>query len=147
MRTFNAISIWFFWSVTFLMCLLWWFIRVVDTIPAPSGPFAPGEVERYTRFFWFNLATMTTLASLLCFGISNFWYRHGRPPGIGFWFSSLFLFVLVLAIPAGGFAPYFAVGDRSALQWVSLVVAGVFLVICFPRLPKSYRRTPPPIRG
>jgi hypothetical protein len=147
MRTFNAISIGFLWSVAFLSCLGYFIILALNVIlPATaSASVTLDQAAGYTRLFWFSIATMSVLAGFMCFAIGHFWFRRGRSPGFGFWLSTLLLFFLVAAIPASGFAPYFAVGDRSALQWVSLVVGGVFLVVSFSRLPKEFPRTPPPL--
>jgi hypothetical protein len=141
MRTFNAISSWLLWVLTVLLWLMFLFIRVVNAIPLVAA--TPDHAASYTNLFWGSLALMTGLSTIAYFALRQFWHRAGRPPGFWFWLISVFLYLCVAFIPASGFSPYFAVGDRSILQWVSLALGALFLALSFPRLPSAPSQAPP----
>jgi hypothetical protein len=119
------------------------FIRIVNAIPPVAA--TPEHAASYTNLFWGSLAMMTGLSAIAYFALRYFWHRSGRSPGVGFWLISVFLYLSVVFIPASGFSPYFAVGDRGILQWVSLAVGALFLVLSFPRLPSVPPQAPPPL--
>ncbi len=130
MSTFNAVTCWLLWVVTALFWLAFLFIRVVNAIP--RAVIAPEHAESYTKLFWVSLAILTAFFCAAHFAIRRFWHRAGRAPGFGFWLVSIVYYLCAMFIPASGFAPYFAVGDRSALQWVSLMIGALFLFLSFP---------------
>lgn len=143
MRIFNAVSSWLLWVVAVLLWLSLLFIRAVNAIP-PVTP-TPEHAADYTNLFWGSLGIMTGFASIAYFALRYFWHRRRRSPGIGFWLVRVFLYLCVTFISASGFSPYFAVGDRSILQWVSLVLGALFLVLSFPRLPSPPPQALPPL--
>lgn len=140
MRTFNAISSWFLWVLALVLWLMFLFIRVVNTIPPVTS--TAEHAASYTRVFWLSLFMLTALAALSYVALHYFWHRSGRSPGFGFWIVSVLFYLCAIFIPAGGFAPYFGVGDRSLLQWASLAFAGVLLILGFPHLPSDPTNAP-----
>jgi len=143
MRTFNAISSWLLWTIVVLYWLGSLFIRVVNTIPPVATE--PSKAASYTNLFWYGMAICFGVALVLHLALRFYWYRPRRSPGFGFWLLSILLYLFVLAASESGFAPYFAVGDRSIIQWVGLALGAVLLILSFPRLPAKPPQLPPPI--
>jgi hypothetical protein len=135
------------WILDVLFWLMFLFLRVVNAIPGLARPpehaanYTPEGAASFTHLFWVGLALMTATAAIAHLALRHFWHRPARSPGFGFWLISVVLYLAVMFISASGFPPYFAVGDRSSLQWVSLAIGAFFLVLCFPRLPSA----PPPL--
>lgn len=119
------------------------FIRAVDV--APPAVAHPEQVVGYINLYGGSVAVMTGLSILSYLALRRFWHRAGRSPGIGYWVVSGFFYFCVMFIPVTGFSAYFAVGACSVLQWVSLALGALFLVLGFPRLPTAPSRSPPPL--
>lgn len=143
MRTFVAITCWILWIVGVLITLMFLFHFLFNRMGQDIAV-SPEKAVRFTKFCWTAIAVYTALSLGVLLARRRFWYKCGRPPGLGFWVVSLFLYGCIIFIPALGFAPFFS-GDRSSLQGVSLIVGGIFLALTIPRLPGVQSSLPPPL--
>ncbi len=134
MRIFNLITSWLLWLLCAFYVLVVLCLRALDTLPRETTD--PDKLAGYTQLMWIALVMFTILAAGACWLRHRFWFSRGQPAGIGFWALTVFFYIMVLFVTAAGFAPYFS-GDRSAIQWASCVLGAGFLVVGFPRLPKT----------
>ncbi|MDB6130281.1 MAG: hypothetical protein JWM04_1388 [Verrucomicrobiales bacterium] len=143
MRFFNLFSAWTGW----VLCACYTggslYLRLLNSAPA-SSPSNTSAIY-YARYCWFLVALFTCSAAGAYVFRKFIWFEKRKPAGMGFWAVTCILNLSIICLVSLAFASYLAGNDRGPLSWIGIILGVVFLIISFPRLPKTGDVVPPPL--
>jgi magnesium-transporting ATPase (P-type) len=145
MRVLSAICSWLLWLICFFYVSALTYVRATNWIKVkPQNSQLGHEMMRNS---WIVVISFAVVAGCLLvirrhlFFISASRPKPVRPVGFLFFVIAIVFYLAVLAVIVTGFFPYFFLGVKNAIQWVSCLGGLAFLVAAFPMLPPKIKQS------